>query len=293
MVSGPSPRLVSDMKTGSFISFVHCTCSVSRSTWNVAGTQRTVVKVQCLSISAIFLSFVILRSVFDFYVYYLTTDENKTHLPNLRETKKRQCDLLTKEVVKRSFQEHIDLPLSMVPLNHALQSVFTSSSPSLGATASGQVLNHDPADTELLNTCGSRAPDAEWDSAFWPCFNQGEVYFKRLMCRYKSWSKHSIWSWTAPLPVSWMLFIADELASFHTSSVSLQGRWTWDSCSVLKSHDTLPGSSGVFWNHILKMLSLNEKYANLVSDCIILVLLGALQCFEGWVWGSGCLFPFC
>lgn len=130
---------------------------------NVAGTQRTVVKVQCLSISAIFLSFVILRSSFlTFTAYYLTTDENKTHLPNLRETKKRQCDLLTKEVVKRSFQEHrSDLPLSMVPLNHALQSVFTSSSPSLGATASGQVLNHDPADTELLNTCGSRAPDAE------------------------------------------------------------------------------------------------------------------------------------
>ena len=62
MVSVTSPRLVSDMKTGSFISFVHCTPSVSRSIWKVEGTQRTIVKVQCLSISAIFLSFVILRS---------------------------------------------------------------------------------------------------------------------------------------------------------------------------------------------------------------------------------------
>ena len=89
------------------------------------------------------------------------------------------------------------------------------------------------------------------------------------MCRYKSWSKHFIWFWTAPLPVSWTLFIGDELAGFHTRSVSLQEWWTWDSCSGLKRHDTLPGSSAVFWNHILKMLSLNEKYANLVSDYIV------------------------
>lgn len=158
----------------------------------------------------------------------------------------------------RSFQEISIYPCLRCLSIHALQSVFTSSSPSLGATTSGQVLNHDPADTELLNTCGSRAPDAEGDSAFCPCFNQDEVYFKKLMCRYKSWSKHFIWSWTVPLPVSWTLFIGDELASFHTSSVSLQERWTWDSCSVLKSRDTLPGSSAVFWNHILKVLSLKN-----------------------------------
>ena len=348
MLSVTSPRLVSDMKTGSFISFVHCTPSVSRSIWKVEGTQRTIVKVQCLSISAIFLSFVILRS--GLWLLHLLFDDWWKQNPTFHTSEKQRKDSVNfsqKEVVKRSFQEYINLPLSMVPLNtctavcfylflsltsHAKSWLIGKDSdagrdwgqeekgtaedemagwhhwldgresewtpgvgdgqgglaccdswggeeldtterlnwtPSLGATASGQVLNHDPADTELLNTYGSRAPDSEWDSAFWPCFNQDEVYFKRLMCRYKSWSKHSIWFWTAPLSVSWPLFIGDELAGFHTRSVSLQEWWTWDSCSGLKRHDTLPGSSAVFWNHILKMLSLNEKYANLVSDYIV------------------------
>ena len=118
MVSVTSPRLVSDMKTGSFISFVHCTPSVSRSIWKVAGTQRTIVKVQCLSISAIFLSFVILRS--GLWLLHLLFDDWWKQNPTFQTSEKQRKDSVNfsqKEVVKRSFQEYINLPLSMVPLN--------------------------------------------------------------------------------------------------------------------------------------------------------------------------------
>lgn len=132
--------------------------------------------------------------------------------------------------------------------------MITSSFHSLAATSSGPVLNQHPADTELLNTCGSRTFRVTETQHPGPVSVQDEVYFERLMCRCKSQPKHFVWSWAASLPVSWKLFVEDELIRVHTSSMRLQDGWTKKSCSLLnkESHSTLHVYRTIFWNKILE-----------------------------------------
>lgn len=132
--------------------------------------------------------------------------------------------------------------------------MITSSFHSLVGTSSGPVLNQHPADTELLNTCGSRTFRVTETQHPGPVSVQDEVYFKRFMCRCKSQPKHFIWSWAASLPVSWKLFVEDELIRLNTSSMRLQDGWTKNSCSVLnkESHSTSHVYRTVFWNKILE-----------------------------------------
>ena len=102
------------------ISFVHCVSSASRSIWNMVGTQKIVVEVGCVHIGTIFLSFVILTSVL--CLLHPLFDDWWRQNPTFQTSEKQRKDsvnLSGNEVVKRSFQECIDLPQSSVPLNTA------------------------------------------------------------------------------------------------------------------------------------------------------------------------------
>lgn len=92
---------------------------------------------------------------------------------------------------------------------------------------------------------------SQWDSVPGPISNGDEVFFKRLMCRYKSQPKHCAWSWPASLPMSWKLFIEDERICSHIRPMSLQEGWAKNLCPV--PNNTLHAYGFVLCDNILEV----------------------------------------